>query len=314
MHTPPSKGTDRQSLGRAFRHRFEGPFWRRMFLAGVRGLSPAMQRATMPMWAGIFYLLVPRARRIVERNLAQVCGPLPPAQTKARSFRLFVNYAQSITNMYAAHLGQPLPRAEFLGHEYLRPLVAARQGAIMLTGHMGYWQIAHFLLAGRNWLPPITMAMAEEPNRALAEFEEQFRAKLRIVYTTSSPFASIELAGILRRGEFVGMQLDRYLGGAHARLPFCGRPAPFPLGPATLARATGCPLVPVFVVSGPDRASCKVIVEPPIEVARTRDREADAREAMERVVEVYQSFVRRYPEQWFNFYDFWSDGAAAPRV
>jgi KDO2-lipid IV(A) lauroyltransferase len=312
MHTPPPEDGPQHAPGLAFRHRYEGPFWRRVFLAGVRGMSPRVQRATMPMWAGIFYMLVPRARRLVERNLAQVCGPLPPAREKARSFRLFVNYAQSITNLYAAHLGQPLPAAEFIGNELLKPLVADKRGAIMLTGHMGYWQIAHFLLASRRWLPPITMAMAEEPNRKLAEFEQQFRAKMRIVYTTSSPFASIELAAILKRGEFVGMQLDRHLGGAHARFPFCGRPAPFPLGPATLARATGCPLVPVFVVSERDRGRCRVIVEPPIEVQRTRDREADAREAMARVVEVYESFVRRYPEQWFNFYDFWDGAAGAP--
>ena len=41
----------------------------------------------------------------------------------------------------------------------------------------------------------MTMAMAEEPNRATGEFEQQFRQKFRIVYTTSSPFATLELTG-----------------------------------------------------------------------------------------------------------------------
>jgi KDO2-lipid IV(A) lauroyltransferase len=307
---------NQQVAGRAFRHRFEGPFWRRVFVWGVRNFPQSLQRNSMPMWAGIFYTLVPKARRAIERNLAQVLGPASPTETKARSFRLFVNYAQAITNMYALHLGQPLPvEAEFRGHDGLQPILDQKRGAIAVTGHMGYWQITPFLMAARTWLPPMTMAMAEEPNRALGEFEEQFRQKLRIVYTTASPFASIELANTLKRGEFVGMQMDRHLGGAHLMLPFCGKPAPFPIGCATLARATGCPLVPVFVITHGGRKKCTVMVEKPIEVAHTRNRDVDIREAMVQLVEVYERFVRAYPEQWFNFYDFWNPPPpAAPRM
>jgi KDO2-lipid IV(A) lauroyltransferase len=295
-----------QQVGRAFRHRFEGPFWRRVFLGGVRNIPQPLQRATMPLWAGIFYALVPSARRIAEQNLGRVAGPLRPAAAKLRSFRLFINYAQAVTNMYALHLGQPLPvEAEFCGRENLLGAQREGRGAVVVTGHLGSWQIAPFLMAGKG-LPPMTMAMAEEPNVKLAEFEQQFRSKFRIVYTTRSPFATLELANILRRGELVGMQLDRYLGGPHVELPFCGAPAPFPLGPATLARATRCPIVPVFIVSEGDRRRCTFFVERPIEVPHTRDRPADTRRAMAAVVEIYERYVRRYPEQWFNFYDFWN--------
>ncbi len=302
---------NQQVAGRAFRHRFEGPFWRRVFLAGVRNIPQSVQRASMPLWAGIFYTLVPSARRVVERNLERVLGPTTPGLAKARSFRVFVNYAQAITNMYALHLGQGVPvETEFEGYEQIKHILDEKRGAIAITGHMGYWQITPFLMAARKWLPPMTMAMAEEPNRALGEFEEQFRAKHRIVYTTSSPFATIELANILRRGEFVGMQIDRHMGAAHIMLPFCGRPAPFPIGSATLARATGSPLVPVFALARKgNRKKCTVLVEKPIEVAHTRNRDADVRAAMEKVVEVYERYVRTYPEQWFNFYDFWNPPA-----
>jgi KDO2-lipid IV(A) lauroyltransferase len=295
-----------QQVGRAFRHHFEGPFWRRVFLGGIRNLPQSIQRASMPMWAGIFYTLVPAARRIAEQNLARIDGALPPAQAKLRSFRLFVNYSQAITNMYALHLGQTVPvEAEFVGRDNLTQVLDQGRGAIIVTGHMGAWQIAQLLMQGKG-MPPLTMAMAAEPNQHLADYEQQFRAKQRIVYTTSSPFATLELANVLRRGELVGMQLDRHLGGPHVQVPFFGLPAPFPLGPATLARASGAPLVPIFIMAEKDRRRCKFFVEKPIEVARTRDRAADYLDATRRVVEVYQRYVRRYPEQWFNFYDFWN--------
>ena len=295
-----------QQAGRAFRHRFEGPFWRRVFLGGIRNIPQPLQRASMPLWAGIFYTLVPSARRIAEKNLTRIDGPLPPAQAKLRSFRLFVNYSQAITNMYAIHLGQTVPvEAEFVGRDNLTRFANEGRGAIVVTGHMGAWQLAPLLMQGKG-MPPLTMAMAQEPNAKLAEFEKQFRAKLRIVYTTSSPFATIQLANVLKNGELVGMQLDRHLGGPHVKVPFFGHEAPFPIGPATLARATGSPLVPVFVMSDRDRKHCKFFVEEPIEVPHTRDRARDYREATARVVAVYERYVRRYPDQWFNFYDFWN--------
>jgi KDO2-lipid IV(A) lauroyltransferase len=296
----------KHSPGQAFRHRFEGPFYRRVMMFGIKNFSHSVQRETMPFWAGIFYVLVPRARRAVEQNLERVAGPASTIATKARSFRLFVNYAQSITNMYCLHHGQPVPvEASTVGQEHIFGLQRQGRGAVVVTGHLGFWQIAPILMQRKSY-PPLTMAMAEEPNASTGEWEQQFREKFRIVYTTRSPFSTLELANVLRRGELVGMQMDRCAGSPHVLVPFCGRPAPFPLGPATLARATGAPLLPTFIIADAERRRCTFHVEAPIEVGRTRDRDADVREATERVVAVYERYVRTYPEQWFNFFDFWN--------
>jgi KDO2-lipid IV(A) lauroyltransferase len=303
-----------QQVGRSFRHRFEGPWFRRVFLAGVRAIPPELQRASMPVWAGLFYALLPSARRIVEGNLARVLGDASAAEVRRRGFRVFVNYAQSLTDMYGFHLGRRVPIApEFRGRDHVHRVVDGGRGAITVTGHVGAWQITPFLIAQAGGLPPVTMAMAEEPNAAVAEFESRFRARLRIVYTTGSPFSLIELSNRLRRGELVGMQVDRHLGGPSLQLPFFGRAAPFPLGPATLARLTGCPIIPVFShYAAPRRRGVIVEYGTPIEVERTADRDADVRRATLEVVDAYEQFVRRHPDQWFNFYDFWDPPAARP--
>jgi lauroyl/myristoyl acyltransferase len=291
--------------GRSHRHRFETPFWRKVFLFGVKNIPQPIQRASMPMWARIFYALVPSARRIVEANLKQVLGEAPPGRTHWRSFQLFVNYAQSITNMYALYLGQSLPvEPVFDGREKLLAAKAQGRGAIIVTGHLGYWSLGPFVMEKSGVGAP-TMAMAEEPNQKLYAFEQQFRKKWRIIYTTGSPFSSLELASVLRRGELVGMHLDRHTGGSFVRVPFFGKEAAFPLGPATLARATRAPLVPVFMVREGAKGF-RAKAEDPIEVAHTRDRERDLYEATARLVAVYEAYVRRYPLQWFNFHYFWA--------
>lgn len=291
--------------GRAHRHRFESPFWRKLVLAGVKGMPYSVQRATMPLWAGIFYGLVPTARRAVEGNLRVVLGEKGALGTHVDSYKLFINYAQSLANMYALYLDKELPvEPQFHGRDRLVAARSMGRGMVIVTGHLGYWQLGPFLLERTGFGVPV-MAMAEEPNARVQEFEQKFRSRFRIVYTTGSPFASLELATHLRNGESVAMQLDRHLGGAHVMLPFFGRPAPFPLGPATLARASRAPLVPVFMVREGGKGFASR-VEEPFEVARTRDRDTDIREATARLVSVYESYVRRYPYQWFNFHDFWA--------
>ena len=70
--------------------------------------------------------------------------------------------------------------------------------------------------------------------------------------------------------------------------------------------------MPVFsVYPDGDLARVDVHYEEPIWVAHTKDRERDVGEALQRMVAVYERWVRRYPLQWFNFYDFWAPVAAA---
>jgi lauroyl/myristoyl acyltransferase len=307
----PSDGAGGQARGRALRHAFDGPFFRRLAIGGVRHLPLGWKFRTMPLWGGIFHALVPGARRAAEHNLERVLGPMSRLERHRRSFRLFTHYAQSIANLYALHHDLPLG-IEVITHrgEMLERMQRERRGAVMATGHLGNWQIAPFLMSRKSYAP-LTMAMAEEPNQRTAEFERRFRDRLRIVYTTRSPLALVELARLIGQGELVGMQMDRHTGGASATFELFGRPALFPTAPATLARATRAPLIPVFILASEDRRRCEFFVEEPIEVPQTRDREADVHAATRRLVAIYERYVARYPEQWFNFYDFWSRPGAA---
>ncbi|MCS6915001.1 MAG: lysophospholipid acyltransferase family protein [Myxococcales bacterium] len=297
-----------QLPGRAYRHRFEGPFYRRLLLGGVRYLPEPVQRLSMPLWGGLFYGLLPEARRTAERNLDQVLGPAPTLVRRLRCLHLFINYAQSLTDSYATHVGRRPLVPESEGRHRLLAALTRGRGVIATTGHLGLWQIGPFLASWRE-LPPFYMAMAEEPNPLVQAFEQRFRSRFRIVYTTGSPFSSLGLLQVLRQGAIVGMQMDRHVGGKAVALPFCGRPAWFSLGPATLARLSGAPLIPNFFVVEPNPwAPCRRalhIVEEPIHVPRTADREGDIRSATERLVAVYERFVRRYPLQWYHFHDFW---------
>jgi lauroyl/myristoyl acyltransferase len=111
----------------------------------------------------------------------------------------------------------------------------------------------------------------------------------------------VELLAALRRGEVVALQGDRALGGrGDVSTPFVGRPAPFPIGPFVLARASGAPIVPAFCVLTPDRRYAVRLGEP---FTVKADGEEDA---LRRWVHLLEATVRAHPTQWFNFYDVWN--------
>ncbi len=287
-------------------------------LGGIRVLPPEVKRLSMPLWAGIFYSLLPQARRAVESNLGQVfregrpdsvpLGLADRLRLRRRCFDLFVNYAQMLSDSYSLLLGIPIGyKPTTVGLENMVGAVRGGKGVIAATGHLGMWQIAPSLAQLRG-LARFCLAMAEEPNRQVQAFEKQFRDRFEIIYTTESPFASLRLAQVLREGAMLGMQIDRNIGGQVIEIPFFGVPVAFPAGPAMLARITGAPIVPHFFVIDEQEGERKVVhyIEPPIAVAHSRDRARDVHEATAAVVAVYERFVRRYPTQWYHFYDFFA--------
>jgi lauroyl/myristoyl acyltransferase len=199
------------------------------------------------------------------------------------------------TNRQPAHrLSDRVGRLE--GVEHVSGLA---QGFVSLTAHVGNWELAGRLLAGRT-ARTTHVVVAENEAAALEQWVRRHGDGVRFV-PRSRPTIALELVAALRRGEVVAVQGDRALGTrGDALLPFFGHLAPFPLGPFYLARAVGVPLVPAFCLLGADY-QYEVTVATPIAVARGGE-EDGARQwvaALERI-------VSQRPTQWFNFFDIWS--------
>jgi lauroyl/myristoyl acyltransferase len=120
---------------------------------------------------------------------------------------------------------------------------------------------------------------------------------------------------VLRQNEIVAIQLDRMLGSGGARmLPFFGSPAPFPSGPFVLARLARTSVVPVFIPRL-GRRHYAIRLGHRVRLNREpRDNQAlDA--AMLEVIGQFETIIREFPTQWFQFSPFWPPGSTpAPRA
>jgi len=184
-------------------------------------------------------------------------------------------------------------------------------GAVVVTGHFGNWDIAAKTL--RDCGRPVNIVMAHEVNATTREYVRQTRERVgvRVIYSDSSVYSSVNMIRALQRNEVVALQLDRSVAAAGTRLvPFFGAPAPFPLGPFVLARLARAPIIPVFIPRlGTRHYAIRVLGRFHL------PREARDGPALDRVmadvVHVFEDIVREFPQQWFQFTPFWPAGAAA---
>jgi lauroyl/myristoyl acyltransferase len=98
--------------------------------------------------------------------------------------------------------------------------------------------------------------------------------------------------------------IDRDITGTGHVMPFFGRPAPIPLGPAAIARRLGTPLLPVCVTRLPDD-SYLAEGTPLVLVEQTADPRADQIRATEQLLRRIEGFIQRHPEQWHLPHRIW---------
>jgi len=188
-------------------------------------------------------------------------------------------------------------------------------GAVIVTGHIGNWDIAAKTLS--EYERPINIVMAREVNQTTQEYmrHARERAGVRVIYSDTSVLSSLNMIRALRQNEIVAIQLDRMLGPGGARmLPFFATPAPFPSGPFVLARLARTSVIPVFIPRL-GRRHYAIRLGTRVRLKREpRDNQAlDA--AMMQVISQFEAIIREFPTQWFQFSPFWPVGSKpAPRT
>ena len=187
--------------------------------------------------------------------------------------------------------------------------LAAGTGAILVSPHLGNWELGGLGLADLGY--PVNVLTFREPDQRFNRDREQMRKErgLRFIYVDrddASPLAIVEAVNALRRNEVLAILGDRDGSSKTIRIDFFGRPTNIPVGAAYLALASGAPLIPVFVMLEEGRYT--TVMEEPIFFRGGHGQHGSAiRSGMERLLAVFERYIRAYPDQWYNFYEFWDD-------
>jgi lauroyl/myristoyl acyltransferase len=304
MNRPSVRARLRQNL------RFDGLWWRKFAYLGCVYGPEWWKRYSPPAIAAIIFALVTRNRRGAIANMERILDGRESATRAA--LQMFAQFAHCMTETMEFYGPHPQPiQLDAPVRDDLAAALREGRGAVVVTGHFGNWDVAAKTL--REYGRPINVVMAREINATTHDFvrEARERAGVRVLYSDTSVFSSLNMIRALQRNEVVAIQLDRALGAGGTRMvPFFGAPAPFPSGPFVLARLAGAPLIPVFIPRlGTRHYAIRVCGRFQL-MREVRDPRALDR-IMAEVVDTFEAVVREFPRQWFQFAPFWSAPAGA---
>jgi KDO2-lipid IV(A) lauroyltransferase len=246
-----------------------------------------------------------KQRWYAERNLRLAQFPHPgtmPAEREALIKRVFIQFSKSVIDfiwMQTRSVTEIEALVDATGLEHVHAALAQGKGAVLITAHMGNWELLGRYLAQHG--VPLTVVGRDPEN-------PEFRAMVRRlrengdVGVVSKGGSVRELLGLLKKNKSIGLLPDQNSGDIF--VPFFGVPAGTVAGPATLSLHTGAALIPVYCVRQPDDRY-RLQMLPPIDTHSTGDREADQRRIMGDVNQALESVIRQYPDQWLWLHNRW---------
>lgn len=236
-------------------------------------------------------------------------------ETAATCYRHFGREAASLARLSRLDPGRLVARTR--GVEAVREAMAGAGspggGRIIVTGHLGNWELAGALLAGMGL--PVVAVVKRQANRRFDRRLQALRGRLGIE-TVSMARAGHRIPEALAAGALVALVADQDAGSRGVFVPYLGREASTFRGPAYLSLRTGAPLVFGLLVR--EGTGYRGVVEPvpapeadapsgagaDVEARPDARAEAEA-ELTRRWVGRLEAAVRRWPGQYFWFHRRW---------
>jgi KDO2-lipid IV(A) lauroyltransferase len=254
----------------------------------------------------LFYLFDRRHRRIALQNLAAAFPRKPGAERKAIVRQVFGHFGRLLFELLkfsGLSREEVLSRVDIEGGERIRDARANRRGALLFTGHFGYWEIN--AIAHAAAFAPIGVLARPLDNRRLHDLLERMRG-CQGNYVIYRRGALRRVLKALGANDGVAILIDQHIQAPDAvTVTFFDRPAATTLALGVLALRTGAPVIPVFAL--PDGIGrYRLVYEHPVDPPADDSPEA-IRDFTQRCTDVLEMHVRRHPELWLWMHRRWRD-------
>jgi KDO2-lipid IV(A) lauroyltransferase len=270
-------------------------------------------RAVRAMGSGLgflFYAFDRRHRRIALKNLEAAFPRKADADRQAIIRNVFGHFGRLLFELLkfsGLSRAEVLARVEIEGGERIRDARAKGRGALLFTGHFGYWEIN--AIAHAAAFAPIGVLARPLDNRRLHDLLERMRG-CQGNYVIYRRGALRRVLKALNANDGVAILIDQHIQAPDAvTVNFFDRPAATTLALGVLALRTGAPVIPVFALpNGIGRY--RLVYERPVDPPADDSPEA-LRDFTQRCTDVLEMQVRRHPELWLWMHRRWRDSAVA---
>jgi KDO2-lipid IV(A) lauroyltransferase len=273
------------------------------FIASV----PHKRIASIGRVLGILvYVIDLRHRRIVRRNLKFVYPEWPPKRVKKVSKRVFQNLGITfleICQMVCFSSDDILDKVKIRGEDHLFNAMHNNKGTILITAHLGNWEIVP-LFWPLYFKTPLTVVARQIQNKIINRCIHGLRIRFgsRVIY---KDVALPEMTRTLRQGKILAILIDQGIKSSlGVKIKFFNKFVTATPAAALLAMRCKSPVLPGFCTRNEDGAFT-ISLEPPLVLKKTGDLSADLRTNTQIMTDAIEKMVRKYPEQWFWVHKRW---------
>ncbi|TDS14546.1 LpxL/LpxP family acyltransferase [Sphingobacterium paludis] len=219
-------------------------------------------------------------------------------------YRLYFVFGQTIIDKVAISAGlRDRFTYEFDGIETLKDALDAQRGGILISAHVGNFEIADKFFADIDLNFQINLVTVDQERTLIKEYLERINAEssVKFIHIKEDMSHVFEIGDALSNNELICFTGDRYFEGMKTlECSFLGKETSFPAGPFHIASRLGVPVIFVYVMK--EKNLHYHLYARRAEQVKRRDPQS--------YLEAYRTSVEqmlaRYPLQWFNFFDFWS--------
>jgi len=262
-------------------------------------LPRRLARGVAVFTASILLALLPKFRRIAMFNLRLAFPDLPDERRKAtiRNMTRFLGWQTAEFARFPSYNRESIEQIiEIEGHDNFLQAQQRGQGVLILTGHIGAWELSSFAHAVYGY--PMHYMARPLDNPRLDAFVNGYRCLSgnQPIYKNESARAvlkSLSNAGI------VGILADQNtLPEEGTFVDFFGKTACTTTGIARLALHTGAAVVPGYAYWDTEAQKYKLRFEPEVEISNTGNSEHDIFENTQRFAKIMEQIIRKFPDQW----------------
>jgi predicted LPLAT superfamily acyltransferase len=192
----------------------------------------------------------------------------------------------------------------FDGEENLQKIAALKKGGILLSAHIGNWDVAGYLF--KRLETPVNIVLYDGEDEQIKQYLEGVTGKksVNIIVIKKDLSHIYAISDALNKNELICMHADRFLeGNKTVTTDFLGEPARFPVGPFLLASTFKVPVSYVFAVKE-NKLHYHLFASEIKDYSEISRNELIKQMLVDYAAEMEKK-VKQYPEQWFNYYNFW---------
>ncbi len=265
-----------------------------------------------------YYWLLNREGRNASRNYLDRINRFFPSLSVKTGFRgsylHFISFANAMIDRLAAWSGAlSMDDVRYHGREAVQEYLSQGQGVLMLGSHLGNLEVCRVIAwIGKRVTVNVLVHTrhAEKFNSVLNEMSAGSRMNL-IHVTEMTAATALLLEDKIQAGELVIIAADRVPITGQGRMveaDFLGQPALFPQGPYILASLLKCPVFTLFCLKQQGKQHIYFdLFSERLHIPR-QQRQQIIQASAEKFSKTLQRYIQKAPLQWFNFYDFWSQG------